>query len=143
MSDSIQISELFRRKVLHVDRYPANLELVQQVLERREDLRLISVTTGAQCMEMACKHLPAVLLMETVLGDMNIVQLMKELRSTDATAGIPVIAVSSYVMPGQIAAAMEAGVFRYVIKPFKIPDLLQAIDDALQVVVPCGEVFVA
>ena len=28
-----------------------------------------------------------------------------------------------------------------VAKPFKIPDLLQAIDNALQVAAPCGEIF--
>ena len=132
MCHSTQISQLFLRKILHVDRYPANIELVRGVMDLRQDLQLITATTGAQCVELAYKHLPAVILTESVLGDMNAIQLMQKLRAADATLSIPVIAVSSYALPKQIAAAMDAGVYRYLTKPFKIQDLLEAVDDALQ-----------
>jgi CheY-like chemotaxis protein len=132
MCHSTQVSQLFRRKILHVDHYPANIELVQGVIDLNQDLQLITATTGAQCIELASKHLPAVILTESVLCDMNSTQLMEKLRTADATSSIPVIAVSSYALPGQIAAAMDAGVYRYLTKPFKIQDLFQAIDDALQ-----------
>ena len=46
MSHQISVSQLFRRKILHVDRYPANIELVQEIIERRQDLQLITATTG-------------------------------------------------------------------------------------------------
>ena len=143
MSDPISVSQLFRRKILHVDRYPANVELVQQIIESRKDLQLITATTGAQCIELACGHLPAVILMETVLVDMNAIELMKKLRSADATVSIPVIALSSYALPGQITEAMDAGIYRYLTKPFKIPDLMQAIDAALQFAADHREAFAA
>lgn len=142
MNNVSQVFELFRRKVLHVDSYQPNMELVQRIIERRPDLQLITARTGSECVQMACAHLPAVILLEPMLPGMNLNEVLKKLRVTDATKDIRVIALSSDAMPAKIEAAMDAGVFSYLTKPFKINDLLQAIDAALQYPVQSSEASV-
>jgi CheY-like chemotaxis protein len=85
---------------------------------------------------MACAHLPSVILVEIKLRDMDGIEVLKHLRGADDTASIPVIALSTFALPGQIEAAMAAGFFCYLTKPFKISGLMQAIDDALQCAPP-------
>jgi CheY-like chemotaxis protein len=47
------------------------------------------------------------------------------------TSHIPVIAVSSDAHPAQIHAGLQAGFYRYLTKPYKLTDLLDAIDCSL------------
>ncbi len=41
------------------------------------------------------------------------------------------IAVSANAMPGAVARGIEAGFFRYLVKPFDLVDLMDAVDAAL------------
>lgn len=56
---------------------------------------------------------------------------LKELCEDPAIAHIPVIALSSNVYARQIEEGLEAGFFRYRTKPFKVDELMDAIDLAL------------
>jgi DNA-binding response OmpR family regulator len=80
---------------------------------------------------MACDFLPSVILLETKLVDMNCIEFIRRLRVNNDTANIPVIAVSSIAMPSHIEATMNAGTYQYLTKPFKIQELMKAIDGAL------------
>jgi CheY-like chemotaxis protein len=62
---------------------------------------------------------------------MNCIEFIRRLRVNNDTANIPVIAVSSIAMPSHIEATMNAGIYQYLTKPFKIQELMQAIDGAL------------
>jgi len=53
------------------------------------------------------------------------------LRGNPATSHIPVIALSSNAYPSEIKQCLEAGVYRYLTKPYKIADLMVAIDSGL------------
>jgi CheY-like chemotaxis protein len=52
---------------------------------------------------------------------------MKILKENPETAHIPVIALSSNAYPKQIEEGLKAGFFRYLTKPFKINELMNAI----------------
>ena len=48
-----------------------------------------------------------------------------------ATAHIPVMAVSANAMPRDIEKGLEAGFFRYLTKPIKVDEFIEALDAAL------------
>ncbi len=49
-----------------------------------------------------------------------------------ATANIPVIAISANAMPRDIEKGLEAGFFRYITKPIKVNEFMEALDVALE-----------
>jgi CheY-like chemotaxis protein/anti-sigma regulatory factor (Ser/Thr protein kinase) len=120
-----------RRTVLYVEDNPANLELVEQLIERRPDLRLLSAADGSLGIEFARAHRPDVILMDIHLPGISGVEAMKILRADPATAHIPIIALSANAVPRDIAAGLEAGFFCYLTKPIKVNLFTQALDAAL------------
>jgi CheY-like chemotaxis protein len=57
---------------------------------------------------------------------------MKILREDPATAHIPVLALSANAIPSDIKAALKAGFFRYLTKPIKVNEFMEALDVALE-----------
>jgi CheY-like chemotaxis protein len=118
--------------VMNIEDSPASAELVKQVIDRRSDLKLITAITGKSGIELANSMQPDVILLDSHLPDIGGLAVLKILLSSDQTAHIPVIAVSSDAFPKQIEAGLQAGYFAYLTKPYKIAALMDAIDSALQ-----------
>ena len=57
---------------------------------------------------------------------------LKILRADPLTAHIPVIAISANAMPRDIKKGLEAGFFRYLTKPIKVDEFMDALDVALE-----------
>ncbi|GAC1317124.1 MAG: hypothetical protein NVSMB28_04250 [Collimonas sp.] len=121
-----------QRTVLYVEDHPANLALVAQLIARRGDLKLISAVNGHLGIQSARTHLPDVILMDINLPDISGTGVLGILREDPATGHIPVIALSSNAFPRQIEKGIEAGFFRYLTKPFKIEEFMDALDFALR-----------
>jgi CheY-like chemotaxis protein len=81
--------------------------------------------------ELASSVQPAVVVMDTELSDTCAKEVLKGLKGNPHTSLIPVIAVSSEAFPAQVQAGLKAGFYRYLTKPYKLPDLMDAIDDSL------------
>jgi len=122
----------YQRMLLQVEDNPANVLLVEELLARRSDLKLVTAVDGYQGIEMACSHMPDVILMDINLPDISGLAALQILCKNPATAHIPVIALSSNAYPRQIEEGLEAGFFRYLTKPFKVNELMDAIDVALR-----------
>ena len=119
------------RTVLYVEDNPANLELVEQVIARRADWRLLGAPDASLGIEYARVYQPDVVLMDINLPGLNGIDAMRILRSDPSTAHIPVVALSANAVPRDIQKGMDAGFFDYVTKPFKVQRLLAALDAAL------------
>jgi CheY-like chemotaxis protein len=120
------------RTVLYVEDNPANLELVEQIIARRTDLRLLGAADAKLGIEFALAYQPEVILMDINLPGMSGVEAMKILRADLSTAHIPIIALSANALPHDIKKAMEAGFFNYLTKPIMVNQLLGALDAALK-----------
>jgi CheY-like chemotaxis protein len=121
------------RTVLYVEDNPANLELVEQLIARRPDLRMLSASDASLGIEFARAYLPEVILMDINLPGINGVEAMKILRADPATAHIPIIALSANAVPRDIAESLEAGFSSYLTKPIKVERFMQVLDAALKV----------
>jgi CheY-like chemotaxis protein len=118
--------------LLYVEDNPANLKLVEQIIARRPDMRLLTAVNGMKGIEIACTSQPDVILMDINLPDINGIEALKILRSDPSTAHIPIVALSANAMPRDIKKGLEAGFFRYITKPIKINEFIDALDVALE-----------
>jgi len=119
------------RTLLYVEDNPANLELVEQIVARREDLRLMSAADGELGVEFARACNPEVIVMDINLPGMSGIEAMRVLRADAATAHIPVIALSANAVPRDIEKALEAGFSNYLTKPINVLQFMEALDAAL------------
>jgi PAS domain S-box-containing protein len=119
------------RTLLYVEDNPANLELVEQLVARRSDLRLLSAADGTLGIEYARACLPEVILMDINLPGVSGIEAMKILRADPATAHIPIIALSANAVPRDIERGLEAGFFNYITKPIMVNQFMDALDVAL------------
>ena len=121
-----------RKAVLYVEDSPANMLLVEQLLERRPELHLLKAENGAMGIAMALAHQPQVILMDINLPGISGIQVLKLLRQDEATAHIPVLAISANAMTSDIENGLAAGFFRYITKPIQIDIFMNALDEALK-----------
>ena len=120
------------RTLLYVEDNPANLELVEQLIARRPDLRLLSAADGSLGIEFARAHLPDLILMDINLPGISGLEAMKVLRADPATSRIPIIALSAIALPRDIERGLQAGFFRYLTKPIKVDQFMDALNMGLE-----------
>ncbi len=118
--------------LLYIEDNPANLKLVEQIIARRPDIHLLTAMNGITGIDIACESQPDVILMDINLPDINGFDALEFLHSNIATTQIPVIAVSANAMPRDIKKGLSAGFFRYITKPIKVKDFMEALDVALE-----------
>ena len=120
------------RTLLYVEDNPANLELVEQIIARRPDMRLLSARNGPLGIALARSARPDVILMDINLPGMSGIKAMQILRAETVTAHIPVVALSANAIPRDIERGLEAGFFRYLTKPIKVAEFMDTLDVALK-----------
>ncbi|MEI7849045.1 MAG: response regulator, partial [Chloroflexota bacterium] len=120
--------------LLYIEDNPANLKLVEQIIARHPDMRLLTAVNGVRGIEIAREVLPDVILMDINLPDISGIEAMKVLRLEISTRYIPIIALSANAMPRDIKNGLAAGFFSYITKPIMINELMNALDTALEFV---------
>jgi PAS domain S-box-containing protein len=120
------------RTVLCVEDNPANLMLVENVIARRPDIRLLTARDGSSGVAIARIARPDVILMDLNLPGISGIDALHLLAEDPLTASIPVIALSANAMPRDIERGLQAGFFRYLTKPIKVPEFLETLDIALR-----------
>ena len=118
--------------MLCVEDNPANLMLIEKLVERRPEIRLLSARDGTHGIEISRSARPDVILMDINLPGISGVQALKILAADPETAQIPVIALSANAMPGDIEIGLEAGFLRYLTKPIKVNELMDTLDIAFK-----------
>ncbi|PHV05303.1 hybrid sensor histidine kinase/response regulator [Janthinobacterium sp. BJB412] len=124
-------AETAPRTLLYVEDNPANLSLVEQLIARRADLRLLTAIDGHLGIQLARTYQPDVILMDINLPGISGYGCLKILQDDPATKHIPVLALSANAVPRDIEKGIEAGFFRYLTKPIKVQEFMDALDLAL------------
>jgi PAS domain S-box-containing protein len=120
------------RTLLYVEDNPANLKLIEQLIARRPDMRLLSATDGTRGIQLARANQPEVILMDINLPGISGIEALKILREDPETAHIPVVALSANAMPRDIEKGLQAGFFRYLTKPIKVNEFMQTLDAVME-----------
>ena len=120
------------RTLLYIEDNPANMELVEQLIARRSDLRLLTAVNGTLGIESARASKPDMILMDINLPGISGGDALTILRDDPATAHIPIVALSANAMPRDIELGIESGFFRYLTKPIKVKEFMETLEDALE-----------
>jgi CheY-like chemotaxis protein len=109
-------------------------EMNRDMLSRRLIKRGYEVTIaidGGQGVEMARSGNPDIILMDMSLPVMDGWTATRTLKEDEATAGIPIIALTAHAMAGDQAKALDAGCDEFDTKPVELSRLLEKIEKLL------------
>lgn len=121
-------------KILHVEDNATQRELMQRLLEMElQDCQIKFAANGIEGLECAQSWQPDVILMDLRMPRMDGFEAITALRSTSATADIPIIAVSAWANVRNEERALELGANRCIVKPFDLDEVMQAINACLNI----------
>jgi CheY-like chemotaxis protein len=106
-------------RVLIVDDNDKNLKLARDVLQF-SGFKTLEASTGHLGLSLACEHLPDVILMDIRLPDIDGIEALLRLKDAEATASIPVVALTSFAMKGDREWMLAAGFDGYLEKPISV-----------------------
>jgi two-component system, sensor histidine kinase and response regulator len=110
--------------VLFVDDTPDNLELLEFVLKKKP-LVMLQATSGKECLEMAEREHPDVIVLDIQMPVMDGFETFKRLRSNHLTEKIPVIFLTASKRdPQSISEGILLGAEEYLTKPIDVDELL-------------------
>ena len=104
------------KKVLVVEDNCDNLRLISYALQRY-GYEIISADTGTKGVEMAIAEHPDFIIMDINLPEIDGLEATRRIRQSKANGSIPIIAITSYAMAGDMRLVMEAGCTGYFEKP--------------------------
>jgi two-component system cell cycle response regulator DivK len=114
-------------QVLVVEDNVKNMALLRDVLQASGYCVLEAVTAEA-ALTLVAEHLPALVLMDIRLPDIDGVDALRQIRSNERTMSIPVLAVTAQAMLGDRERFREAGFDGYLSKPLDIDELLITVE---------------
>ena len=108
-----------KSKILIIEDNEQNLYLVTFILEKYGYI-VIQARNGQEGIDIAKENCPSLILLDIQLPVMDGYDVAKELRKILGDA-VPIIAITSYAMPGDREKALKAGCSDYITKPIN-PD---------------------
>jgi two-component system cell cycle response regulator DivK len=117
--------------VLIVDDNEKNRKLARDVL-RHGGFRTIEAGTGGDGVSLAAEDLPALVLMDIRLPDMDGTEALRLLKADERTAGIPVVALTSFAMKGDRERFLAEGFDDYLEKPISVRDFAEQVRSRLR-----------
>lgn len=117
--------------ILHIEDNPSNLRLVERVLARRPNIRLLPAMLGELGLELAREHRPDLILLDLHLPDLPGNELVARLRADPATRQAPIVVLSADARPDQEERSLAAGARAHLAKPLDIGEFLALVDELL------------
>jgi PAS domain S-box-containing protein len=118
LSSDAQLAPGEHLTALVADDSSVNRRILASLLESA-GVRVITAAGGIEAVELGRTHRPDVVLMDLRMGDLNGFEATRRLGSDEATAAIPVIAVSASAWDEVREAAREAGCVDFLPKPVR------------------------
>jgi len=109
--------------VLIVDDQPTNVQVLAEILG--DEVRVMFALDGEQCLERVAQHAFDLILLDISLPGIDGFEVCTRLKQSPATAGVPVIFVSSRSEESDEERGFALGAMDYVHKPF-LPSIVKA-----------------
>jgi two-component system OmpR family response regulator len=114
--------------ILIVDDEPNTLELLQLTLTK-VGYTVLTAGSGTEALQVSAARHPDLIVLDLMMPDISGLDVIRELKKHYAKP--PVIVFTARGRIEDMVAGMEAGAFRYLIKPTSRDKLLETIRDAL------------
>ena len=117
--------------VLYIEDNVSNYRLVEQILVKRPEIKLIAAMEGRLGIDLARQHLPDLVLLDLHLPGMSGDEVLAELRADARTTRMPIVVISADATEGQIKRLMAAGADGYLTKPIDVRRFLEVVEEHL------------
>ncbi|HEX4749744.1 MAG TPA: response regulator [Bryobacteraceae bacterium] len=118
-------------RILLVEDNVLNRDMLSRRLKRR-GYEIIDAADGEQAVRLATTLLPDLVLMDINLPGMDGCEATRRIRRNEATASIPIIALTAHAMSGDRERTMGAGCNEYETKPVNFEGLLSKMQNLLE-----------
>lgn len=117
-------------RVLIVEDNENNMELISFILEANGEKTLKAVN-GHEGVQRALHEKPDYIILDIQLPDIDGLEVLKQIRASEAGKNIPVIAMTSYAMSGDKEKMIQAGCNGYIEKPIDPERVMNQIHEVL------------
>ncbi len=105
------------RKVLIVDDEPHMLRLTELSL-KKDGYQILTARSGREAIELASRELPALIVMDVTMPEMDGITALRHLKATPSTSAIPIIMLTTRGQTITRTEAQGSGAALYLTKPF-------------------------
>jgi two-component system sensor histidine kinase/response regulator len=123
-------SSNIRGTILVVDDLPTNREIMSRILARNE-YDVVVAEDGIRALELLPNVMPDLVLLDINMPKLDGFTVCQRIKADEATAHIPVIFISALSELGDKVRAFEAGAVDYIIKPFKVEEVLARVNSQM------------
>jgi len=125
------LSEEKHYNVLYAEDNPANLKLVERILNQITNIKMLSAISGELCIDLAIAHKPDLILLDINLPGIDGYEVFKKLQMYKETNNIPIVAISAHAMPKDIAKGISFGFTDYISKPINVAKFTEKLSNIL------------
>jgi signal transduction histidine kinase len=119
------------KKVLVIEDEQFVRENIVEILESN-NYSVLSAPNGAIGADLAEEHLPDLILCDVMMPELDGHGVLSRLKANTPTANIPFIFLTARADTSDLRVGMNLGADDYITKPFRIAELLQAVDMRLR-----------
>lgn len=121
------------KTVLVVDDEPDIRAMLERLL-RGKGYRVVSTDNGRAALGLVKEHAPDLIVLDAMLPEVHGFDIARRIKASKRYAHIPIVMVSAVYRGWRFAEDLResCGVEHYVEKPFKIADVLRAVESALE-----------
>jgi CheY-like chemotaxis protein len=123
------------RTILLIEDNEQNRYLLTFLLQQN-GYQVLGVPDGPRGIEAARSFLPVAILLDIQLPTMDGYAVARALRENAALHGVPIVAVTSYAMPGDREKALEAGCTGYIEKPINPDTFIRELERVMNPTAP-------
>jgi PAS domain S-box-containing protein len=120
-----------RHTIVYVEDNPSNIAFMRDVMEELPTVELVTAPTAEIGIELIRARRPSIVIMDINLPGMSGFDAVNQLRTWPETRDIPVIGLSAAALAKDTLRAKDAGFARYLTKPVKVAELMQALESLL------------
>lgn len=117
-------------KILYVEDNENSAYMLQQRLKRR-GFEVVLAKDGSEGVALAQEEHPDLIVMDLAMPVLDGCEATRQLKNSQTTASIPIIALSAHAMPSDREMAVAAGCDDFEIKPVNFSRLLAKIEALL------------
>ena len=129
-SGTFSATMIDRPIVLVVDDEPDMLSMLQLVLEKKCGCRACLAASGLEALDQLTGCLPAVVLTDIKMPDLDGLELLKKIKKLDAT--ISVVVMTGYGTIQMAVQALKDGAYDFVEKPFDQGRIVRLVQNCLE-----------
>lgn len=118
------------KKILIVDDSSANILLIDNFLQS-EGYEVVTCFTGREALDLLSTSKVDLILLDLMMPDIDGLQVLKTVRSTEATKDLPIIIISAVGEPEKIQEVKSYGISDYIIKPINFDVIFERVQKVI------------